>query len=257
MKTQALLPVLLTAFIPAFVPLDETSLPLGKARPDPALSALAGSYYYGDGKGVNCRLTLTAEGTFSFQWRGCLGVYDSNEGTAKLVDGCLILKPTKPNQRKGFRGTATDFIPVSWGKPKSRIYLIPNGEEKEFCNSVNLGREPRNRVHGRHYLRDDDWKIKVDRAPEVPNEWKSWLLNAPIEGKILEVRAGGVAKINLGSKDGVWKGMGLYVDGAGFGFVVVKSVNSKSSIIGNKYHDLDTDMKPGLKVRSRVFANDD
>jgi hypothetical protein len=256
MKVHATL--LLIASLPAFTPRDGGSPAASDPpKPAPTLKALAGSYYHGDGLGVNCQLTVKADGTFTFVWRGCLGVYDENDGTAKLIDGHLKLAPTKPNKRDGFRGMETDFIPVSWGKLKPRMYLVPAGEAKEFCNSVNQGREPRGRPHGSHYLRDDDWKTKVDGTPSVPKEWLQWLLAKPIEGKVVEVKPGKVATVDVGSKDGIWAGMELYVEGANFGFVVVKTVEADSCVIGNKFDDLDAGLKPGLKVKSKIFTGDD
>ena len=54
-----------------------------------ALKDIAGDYYFGDGLGVNCSLTVTAKGKFTFQWNGCLGTYDKNEGSASIQDGML------------------------------------------------------------------------------------------------------------------------------------------------------------------------
>ena len=54
-------------------------------QPGGPLAAVAGDYYFGDGLGVNCALTLKAEGRFTFGWRGCLGVYDQNTGGARVV----------------------------------------------------------------------------------------------------------------------------------------------------------------------------
>ena len=42
---------------------------------------LAGNYYFGDGLGVNQRLTLREDGTFHCDWSGCLGDYGSASGT--------------------------------------------------------------------------------------------------------------------------------------------------------------------------------
>ena len=55
-----------------------------------ALKDIAGDYYFGDGLGVNCSLTVTAKGKFTFQWNGCLGTYDKNEGTASIKEGVLL-----------------------------------------------------------------------------------------------------------------------------------------------------------------------
>ena len=62
-------------------------------QPDETIAALVGDYYKGDGLGMNCRLAVMADGSFSYTWRGCLGLYAENKGMAKLIDGNLILKP--------------------------------------------------------------------------------------------------------------------------------------------------------------------
>ena len=66
-------------------------------QPEETVAALAGDYYKGDGLCMNCRLMVMPGGRFSYTWRGCLGIYGENEGTAKLIDGHLILKPEQPN----------------------------------------------------------------------------------------------------------------------------------------------------------------
>ena len=96
-----------------FVPSGETPK-TGDPLKGP-IAAVVGDYYLGDGLGVNCWLTIKQEGRFSFGWHGCLGIYDQNSGEAKVEAGHLILKPERPNVREGFRGTATDLIPVRWG----------------------------------------------------------------------------------------------------------------------------------------------
>jgi hypothetical protein len=53
----------------------------GKAKLLFAESELPGQYYLGDGLGVNCSLELHPDHRFRFVWRGCLGMYDRNQGT--------------------------------------------------------------------------------------------------------------------------------------------------------------------------------
>ena len=154
-----------------FVPSGETPSTGGLLKSP--VAEVAGEYYFGDGLGVNCSLTVTQEGRFSFVWRGCLGVYDRNSGEAKVEAGHLILKPERRNVRGGSRGTATDFIPVRWGE---RLYLIPEEEGRKFCNQANRGGEPRNGPHGHFYLRRDDWDKKVTGLPSVPKEWEALLM---------------------------------------------------------------------------------
>src|SRR5262245_3676514 len=62
MKTLALALVLLTIASDRFI----------SAADSVALNDIAGDYYFGDGLGVNCSLSVTAEGKFTFQWDGCL-----------------------------------------------------------------------------------------------------------------------------------------------------------------------------------------
>jgi hypothetical protein len=142
------------------------------------IGALAGNYYYGDGLAINCSLVVKPEGRFSFRWRGCLGLYGMNEGSAKIESNHLILTPEQPNDSTGFGGTLTDFVVVRWG---DRLYLIPKEDGKRFCNEVKLGREPRSKLHGSFYLRRGDCDKKVTGLPTVPKEWESWLQKQPLE----------------------------------------------------------------------------
>jgi hypothetical protein len=231
-----------------FVPSGETRS-TGDGLKSP-VAEFAGDYYFGDGLGVNCSLTITQGGRFSFGWRGCLGIYDQNSGEAKVEAGHLILKPESPNVREGFRGTATDLIPVRWGE---RLYLVTEAERWEFCNQVNQGGEPRDGPHGRFYLRQGDWAKKVTGPPSVPKGWEPLLLKKPLHGRVIEVLHGDRAKVDLGADSGVWKGMELWADTEGFGLVQVVEVGAESSIISTKY----TDMTPirfqkGQGVRSKL-----
>jgi hypothetical protein len=217
------------------------------SAPDVALADVAGEYYQGDGLGVNCTLKLAKEGTFSFRWTGCLGEYDRNHGTAKITNGHLILKPARPNVREGFQGMATDLVPIKW---KERVYLVGKKEAKDFCNSVNSGfLEPRNHAHGSFYLRDDDWKKKVDGQPMVPKEWQEWLLSKPIEGSVTNVLKDDKATMNLGTRDGVWIGLQLWeVDGRD-GPVDVLAVEADSCTIRSSW---DFENGTGFNMGQRI-----
>ncbi len=223
-------------------------------RPDSPVAAVAGDYYHGDGLGVNCSLVVKREGRFSFVWRGCMGVYDQNTGEAEVVAGHLILTPERPNVRKGFRGTATDFHIVRWG---ARSYLIPEEDKQEFVNAVNQGQEPRERPHGSFYLRRGDWEKKVAGLPETPREWEPLFLKKPLHGKVIEVLGDDRARVDLGADSGVWKDMELWADGEGFGLVQVVEVGAKNSVISTKHPDVDQiRFQKGQGVRSRLSIED-
>ena len=149
-----------------------------------ALKDIAGDYYFGDGLGVRCSLSVTAKGKFAFQWRGCLGTYDSNAGTAMVKDGILHITPKKPNLHDGLRGTPTEFYPVRWD---ARLYLIPTNKMIEFCSDFNQGSEPRHVITGFYYMRLGDEEKPVAGKPAVPEEWARFLLDKPVRGKITEL----------------------------------------------------------------------
>lgn len=145
----------------------------------------AGDYYSGDGLGVNISLVISPK-EYLFEWHGCLGVYDRNYGAVTEGDGQIHLSFTFENKRQGFRGIAPDFIPVSWGP---RRYLIPADDIVGFCNCVNDGQEPRSRIHGLYLLRRGDESKDVVGLPNVPDEFRSYLLTVPIEATIVAVDA--------------------------------------------------------------------
>jgi hypothetical protein len=230
-------------------------VPRAREQPEKnTIAALAGDFYRGDGLGMNCSLTINPGGYFSFQWRGCLGVYGQNKGRAKVVAGHLVLKPEQPNNQDGFGGTPTDFIPVRWG---DRLYLVPAQDKGKFCNEVNQGTEPREGAHGLFYLRRDDWKKKVTGWPVVPKEWVPLLLKKPLQGKIVEVLDGGRARVDLGVETGAWKDMELWVDTPEFGLVRVIEVEAKSCVVTASFPCLDKiAFKNGQGVRSRLKESD-
>jgi hypothetical protein len=144
----------------------------------------AGEYYKGDGLGVNISLSIAPKAGYSFQWRGCLGLYDQNYGAVAEKDGRLHLSFMLPNKRSELRGVTEELVPVTWGERK---YLVPTNEFIEFCNQINCGREPRDAVHGRCLLRRGDEKKKVTGLPSVPKEFEPYLLKTPIETEIVAI----------------------------------------------------------------------
>lgn len=169
-----------------------------------ALKDVAGDYYFGDGTGVNCTLKLSTRGKFSFESRGCLGTYEKNEGNFTINKGVLNIAPKKPNIREGFRGTPTEFFPVTWG---SRMYLVPTNDIVEFYSAVNQGSEPRRGNWGQYYLRRNDWDKPVTGRPAVPAQWAKFFLSKPLRGKITELIGKQEAWLDVGAEDGILQGM--------------------------------------------------
>lgn len=171
----------------------------------PLAKEIKGWYYFGDGLGVNCGLELRADGRFEFSWYGCLGEYDRNTGPYHVEKGRVVLFPEKPNIREGFQGTPTRFFPVPWGE---RLYLVEDERILEFCNAINQGQEPRRKVHGMVYLRRGDEKKPVSGRPVLPKVWRDYLLETPLEGKVIDA-LGNRGVVNLGKKHGLKVGMVL------------------------------------------------
>ena len=168
------------------------------------LRDIMGAYHFGDGLGVNCDLTVTEKGRFTFEWRGCMGIYDSNQGGASANGAILQLTPEKPNVRKGFRGTPTAFYPVRWG---NRMYLVATNEMAEFCSAFNQRDDLGSPVRGDYYLRQDAANKVMTGKPAVPKEWQAYLLDRPVRGKITQLIGKQEAWLDKGSDDGLLVGM--------------------------------------------------
>jgi hypothetical protein len=181
----------------------------------------AGEYYEGDGMGENVSLLLAPESGFLFEWRGCLGTYDRNFGPVDESGGRILVTFTYENCREGFRGLAPAFVPVPWGE---RLYLVEAEAIVDFCNEVNGGSEPRTHVNGNTLLRRGDEGRPAPGWPEVPAEYRSFLLSAPVAATIVALgpsvtRAGradtqwtqATLIIDAGSRQGLARGMELFV----------------------------------------------
>lgn len=202
----------------------------------------AGSYYYGDGTGVNVSVDLAPAVGFAFTWAGCLGDYDRNCGSVAEKDGRLALTFTFPNERVGFRGLAPVLIPVAWGE---RRYLVASDRMEQFANDVNSGSEPRRGVHGLTLLRRGDEAKEVQGLPPLQKEFAGLLLQKPIEGLLIAMRDTQVVKgdvlstrkttavVDRGKEHGVWPGMRLYFcnpEGASASIRVTK-VEAQTSMV--------------------------
>jgi len=137
----------------------------------------AGSYYLGDGLGMNVKLSIAPTAGVAATWMGCLGMYGSNEGIVEpQSDGSLQLVLNRPN-KQGFGGFDEHLQPVRWGE---RHYLIPVDALEAFVSAVNLGDEPRSRVHGEYALRIGDEEKPVDGLPELPAAVRAHLRSEPL-----------------------------------------------------------------------------
>lgn len=177
----------------------------------------AGSYFFGDGLGVNVRLSPAPKSGFVFAWNGCLGLYDRNYGDVVEKDGKLQLHFTHPNDRHGFRGIAPEFLLLLWG---DRHYLIPADGIISFANQINSGREPVNgRYMGSFLLREDDAEKNVRGQPCIPPQYLRYLLATPVRAQIIAAKETRDEKcfrtkivlLNVGAQQRLLQGMKLHV----------------------------------------------
>ena len=216
---------------------EREALALGDKHP------WAGSYYSGDGLGVNRSLVLSPEAGFSFEWEGCLGPYDRNYGDVADDGQTLLMAPVLPNDARHV-GLATALVPVTWG---DRHYLVGFDKITAFCNDVNAGFEPRSSVHGSAYLRRGDETKTADGSPLSRAGRFHCLLDAPLQTRIVAV--GGSTRtrerwgtdlttfvtIDAGHDKGVYEGLWLF--DAAFHFetriVAVEEHTSRARVVSS------------------------
>lgn len=168
---------------------------------------LAGKYYFGDGLGVGCTLTLNGNHEFSFTWHGCMGEYDNNKGTWKLDGDVVQIEPTKPNKCEGFQGTNIRFIPARFG---GRQYLVDEFEMPGFCAAAGQGDLPKD-IHGEDYVKITQGYalVEIDSSTTIPKRFESFLKDGPVVTKIVRFDDDGNAVLDKGTNNRIAVGMRL------------------------------------------------
>ena len=176
--------------------------------------------------------------------------YDQNYGEVVWQDDRLKLFPAIENDENNDKPFPTEYILITWD---TRLYLVPFDGVIDFCNTVNSGRI----VHGEFFVRGNEPKGNPTGKPDVPEEFKFYLLEQPIEGKIIaaektqEVRKRSSIQweapvtIDKGSRDGVMSGMMFYatVPEGGTVWITLTNVTATEStgmaVIGQKSQPVD------------------
>jgi hypothetical protein len=145
----------------------------------------AGTYLAGTGFNVRSLLVAPDSG-YASEWWACVGA-DHDFGTVAFKDFGLRLTFTSANPNAGLAAIEPDMILVRWGE---RRYLVPAKRVIGFCNEVNQGSEPRTEAVPSFYLlRTGDEKKKVRGLPELPAEYRDYLLLKPVEATVIAVGA--------------------------------------------------------------------
>ncbi|REK11910.1 MAG: hypothetical protein DWQ37_12875 [Planctomycetota bacterium] len=223
--------------------------------------AWAGSYYYGDGLGVNVSLILSPESGYVFEWHGCLGLYDRNYGDVTRDGDRVRLQFEFENDQQGFSGISPELLPIRWG---DRHYLIPPGDVVAFCNAVNDGREPRDAGWGGFLLRVGDEAKPVKGFPRVPARYAAYLLAKPVRAEIVAIGKSTPAQdafsgratqvtINKGTNAGLRVGMTLHVTEPDTvdRVEIVKSEPEQSQAVITQWPEDGPEPKVGWKLSTR------
>lgn len=207
-----------------------------EARGGLTAEGAVGSYSYSHQWGGSTR-TFAAGGKYSERGGGCTHT-SLYEGTYEVEGGRVVVRvksrrqwpngrpgeaeELKPEEGETWDETPERLLAVRWG---ARLYLMDDDDLRGFCNAVNAGVEPRGGegdpdypqfLRGGHfgsfYLRDGDENKKVTGEPQLPGEWRRFLLKEPVEGLVLSVGGGeGEAVVNVGARKGLRPGMLLFL----------------------------------------------
>ena len=183
---------------------------------------IAGEYFPGHGLGGGEAVTLKSDRTFRSHELYCIrGGADDDTCPASRwsLEGEIIVV------RGSYYGR---FVPVRWG---DRRYLVPQGRMVEFCSAINQGWGRRSATFpGTHLLRSGDKKKPAQGLPVVPQKWRSYLLKEPVVGGVLEVTSDGSFILDIGTYDGIKKGMQLIVHVNGWPKITVIEVQPSRSL---------------------------
>jgi hypothetical protein len=201
---------------------------------------IVGSYTY-SGRWGGDTPTFAEGGKYSSLGGDCTHEY-LFEGSYRIAEGRVLIRifsarkwphgrrdtedeeKIEPPEGEAWGDSEERLLPVRWGE---RLYLVDDGELLRFCNAVNAGIEPRGgkddpdyspflrgAYFGTFYLRDGDEKKKASGEPQLPEEWRRFLLKRPIKGLLLSVGGGeDEAVVNVGTRAGLRKGMLLFLEG--------------------------------------------
>ena len=170
--------------------------------------SVTGAFYFGDGLGMRQHLEIYADGTFKISASGCEGASGSVHGKVHQDGNRMRLIPDKSIRTDMFNFAYSTLFPVNWGK---RLYLVAPESMQGFCNDINMGIEPRKKLGGPPdaFMREGDQDKPVEGLPGLPGKWKEYILAKPVHGKITKLKGQYSAEVDLGSADGLRKGMVL------------------------------------------------
>lgn len=214
-----------------------------------------GEYSLGNGLGIDGHLFFAKESGFTYIEAGCIGVVDDRNYGSIEIDGNLLRLQLTFESKQRRIGLAKEYYKVLWGE---RHYLIPPGRIIEFCNAINAGFEPTMNIFRRSFLlKAGDIRKPVQNKPNIPIEFKDYLLPKQINAKIVKIfdsktkDENSIAKryshilINIGKNKGMLVGMELHIVGKHrYGTATITLVNKNTSEAELDQNGIDAKSKP-------------
>jgi hypothetical protein len=205
----------------------------------------AGTYYTGDGLGMNAVIRIAPKGGVAYTWHGCMGLYDANHGdiVETFPDG-LRVKLVIPPDLSTYEFMSERLYFVKWG---DRRYLVPEAQMQKLVNNYNEGGFAREEMYSiPRRIVGENWHARTPvppGKPELPARYAKLLLGNPVTIKITAVKkhqprtVTGPVKLaefeldlDAGTDKGVFVGMEIpYRSGLSFGQVEVESAAEHTS----------------------------
>ncbi|NUN50189.1 MAG: hypothetical protein HUU15_15280 [Candidatus Brocadiae bacterium] len=154
-------------------------------------------------------LQITPDGAWVAQASTCLSSR-ACWGIVRVVEGRLVFETKEADG--ALSGRTAPCTPVWWG---DRIYLMGVRQISGLANLVNWGSVELEGVGSGIFATPRTVPGPPKRLPAgrpvLPEAWESMFLRAPIRGRVIDVIHRQLGWIDLGSKDGVFRGMRLQV----------------------------------------------
>lgn len=191
---------------------------------------LSGTFFRGDGIGESFAVEVTPGGRFAYTLDSDVGPIEHASGCVQVTGNEVRFVPDSAAELKDRSAILGTWFKVRWGQ---RLYLVRKDELTRFANHVNRGAEPRSLPTGRFALRRGDEEKPAKGLPELPEQWRVYLLPRPVRGTITALRSNGYAEVNLGLSSGLQSGMVLMAKtrAGGWSEVTVSTVEVDRSIV--------------------------
>ena len=185
------------------------------SEPPKGVSAVVGEYVAGTTPSSAVVLRIHPNDEFTYRAGidsdGAASASDDGTGVEyhghwKWEAGAIHLAPVYDEEREDFPKMPAVWVPIPWS---GRLYLVPQGRLLDFCNAVNLGREPRDQRGGALPLRRGDWRLPVAGRPSLPQEWREFILAEPLSGWVAQIGDDGYGRVWIDQPAALQAGMVL------------------------------------------------